>query len=385
MKICVVGAGPVGGALALGLTRRGHEVTVIERAAPERSRGRLGVDVRNVALNPQSRRCLSDLGVWPEATAPYTGMQVWEEWGQGKIEFNAQDVGETELGWLVEASLIQTELWTRVAEECEVHMEPLTDLSVQADGAVKVTLADTTLVFDLVFGVDGGRSAVREFVGLELDAYSVDQSALATVIKTEAPHGGIARQRFLTDGPLALLPSLAPDVVSVVWSQSRHEAERRKALPTDAFLQEISIASEHCLGNAVEVDDRFVFPLTQQILKSPVHKNSVILLGDAARVVHPLAGLGVNLGFEDVLQIFKLSDADQLASASGWQRFARRHTLRGKQMIQLLGMFKWLYSRRDPLTTWVRNSGTRLFDAASPVKHQVMREAMGVGPLSAVD
>ena len=387
MRLGVVGGGLIGAALANGLHDQGHEVVLVDRSAPAIAQGRLGLDVRNVALNPQSQACLAELGVWSDAKAAmYTGMLVWEEWGQGRIHFEAREIGAPWLGWIVENSPLQCELWHRFAGEiCLGQVEDIvvkddqTDLQINVEGS-----GATTLSCDFVFAVDGAQSPLRAMLDLPMRLGESSQVGLVSLARTEKPHEGIARQRFLREGPLALLPSLDPFVVSIVWTQLPESARRRQDLSDDAFGLELEDAAEHILGSIQAVDQRFSIPLQQRLLTNPLVRGRVLFLGDAARVVHPLAGLGANLGFEDVLDVLAVTAGrDEFCGRiDSWAPFVRRHRTRGQHMLNLLGGLNDFYRQMGPWATWIRNLGVAAFDLTKPLKHQVMREAMGVGPIS---
>ena len=206
--------------------------------------------------------------------------------------------------------------------------------------------------------------------------------ALATVLETERPHAGVAYQRFLQEGPLALLP--APTIegkhrVSVVWSQTRASAERLAALADEDFDQEITARSEACLGQVLAHDQRIIFPLTQQAMTQAAINERVVFIGDAVRIVHPLAGLGVNLGFEDLQALLELTRGGLgLGTERQRRRYNRSCYARARQMIALLGAINRFYRRTDPATSWIRNIGVGLFQGIGPLRQQVMREAMGL-------
>ncbi|MEM7001929.1 MAG: FAD-dependent oxidoreductase [Pseudomonadota bacterium] len=386
--VVVVGAGLVGAASALGLARRGWQVTLLERQAPAVQRGALGLDIRNVALNPQSRGLLEALDVWPQAeVAPYHAMQVWEQWGQSRLNFSAADVGAEYLGWLVEASPLQVALWEACAAPdsgVEVVLGEMQALTVDAAG-VHLQAGALDVRADFLLAADGGRSAVREKLNLARREYPVAQTALATVVRCSDPHGNVARQRFLTDGPLALLPTPVADQVSVVWSQSADLATERAHCDAEEFNRQLTKVSEACLGDIVAVDQRLTFPLAQQTVAGLLADERVLLLGDAARVVHPLAGLGVNLGFEDVLMLFDIAAADYpLYGNPRWPEYIRRRHMRGRQLVALLHTLRRFYAQRGPLATLVRNTGVSALENMPALKAQLMREAMGRGPLSRV-
>ncbi len=361
-------------------------MTLIEPREPQVERGALGIDIRNVALSPASRLLLDAPGVWSELSpAPYRRMVVWEQWGTGRVEFDAAQVGRDELGWVVEMSPLVAALWRALGRQSGVTIRSGAIEQVEAsDEAVAMSFADgATAAFDFAVAADGARSVVRRALNVRVSEAPTGQVALATVVRTEHAHHHTAWQRFLLDGPLALLPSPDNHVCSVVWSQSPEQAQRRQTLDAAAFCGEISRASEWQLGRISDCDQRIAFPLMQQHVRNCAPHPRVLLVGDAMRVVHPLAGLGVNLGLEDVSALLETArGVDDLASASLWRRFARIRRARSAAMIQTLGLLQSLYAASGPGMSLLRNVGVHAFNALPALKHQVMREAMGLGPLS---
>lgn len=388
--LAVVGGGLVGAAAALGAARVGRRVLLLDRARPTTVPGRLGIDIRNVSLSPASRTVLERLGVWPAAfAAPFVGMRVWEEQGTQSLCFDAAEVGRGELGWIVENGPLVESCWRALEAAPGVDVEIVEELSGIASRADRVELETSsgTRAARLLIGVDGARSTVRTLIGAETQQLPTGHHAVVTVLRTERPHCGVALQRFLLDGPVALLPSREPDLVSVVWSQPRQAAERRVALDDAAFCLEAGRAIEHALGDVLEADRRASFPLIQHLVRRFDPAPRVLLLGDAARVLHPLAGLGANVGFEDVrdflARLESIPHSADPGSAGIWLRFARQRRVRSLLMLSAMTALRQVYAEDDPYLQWLRNVGVSLTSRIRPLKRQVIREALGLGPLAA--
>ena len=406
--VAVVGGGLVGATAALGLARQGYQVTLIDHMRPRVRTGRLGVDIRNIACSPGSRAVLEAVGVWPAlAPAPYRRMSVWEERGTGSLDFTAEEVGREELGWILENSPTVAALWEALLAEpqIEIVLGDLASLNASAEGVVVALAAvaadggenDTGGVLQagsgrevrarLLIGADGGRSAVRTLTGVKTSTFATGHHVLATVVQTQKGHDGVAYQRFLLDGPLALLPSREPALSSVVWSQSPELAAERRKVPDDAFCAQVEAAMESRLGRVEAVDDRLAFPLRQHVTESFHPMDRVLLIGDAARVLHPLAGLGANVGFEDVRDLLAVCARLPAGADPGtpgiWRPFARRRRMRSRLMVAAMTGFRRGYALAGPLPNWVRNQTIRWLNGAGPVKEQIIREALGLGPLAA--
>lgn len=383
-QAAIVGGGLVGAVAALALARRGWSILLLERSRPSPTDGRFQMDVRNVALAPASQALLAAVGVWGELRpAPYVRMEVWEERGTEAMSFTAAEVGRRELGWIVENSSVLAALWRALdaepgirlvlGEQLEAIRETRTGIRISTDGG--------TCEARLLIGMDGARSTVRALSGARVETSPTGHEALATLVRTEAPHAGVALQRFLLDGPLALLPSREPRISSVVWSQSPEQARRRLALSEPDFCTEIGRAIEHRLGGIEAVAERHTFPLAQQLVDDFNPSQRVLLLGDAARVVHPLAGLGANIGFEDVRELLDGIDALPRGADPGaaglWRAFARQRRARARFMLKLMSGFKQVYAADNPVSQLLRNVGVGWLNRAAPLKAQFIREALG--------
>jgi len=388
-EIAIVGGGLIGAVAALGAARLGRRVVLIEQTAPVTTLGRLGHDLRNIAVAPSTRQLLDEVGVWDHLTpAPYRTMRIWDSRGTATMVFEAADVARQELGWIVENGPTLDVLWDMLARQSNLALRvgaPLTGISANAAG-VRLELGPVQVDVDLLVAADGARSRVRDALGVGADVQETGHDALATVVRTARPHEGAAHQCFLPDGPVALLPGLDPHICSVVWSQRPAEAARRLALPDDVFRAELTRATAACLGEIRAVDQRLVFPL-RQVLVDDLHPHArVLLIGDAAHVLHPLAGLGANLGFEDVRGLLdvlgRLPAGADPGGAEFWGPFARQRRMRARLLLNLMATLQRLYAGGDPWRQWLRNTGVHWLNRAAPIKRQIMIEAMGLGPLA---
>lgn len=312
-EVIVVGGGIVGSALALGLQRRGAEVLLLDAAPPAVWRAEVP-DLRVYAIAADTQALLDALGVWDgirRRACAYTGMRVRDAGGDGEFHVEAAAMGVPQLGHIIEHALILAQLQAALpAAGVRVEREArLVGVEDEGDG-VTARLADgRALRARWLFGADGARSAVREALGIAVDANDYGASGLVAYLRTERPHAHTCWQRFLPTGPLALLPC-ADGRVSIVWSLPQDEAGRLAAVPAAQFDAEITRASDRVLG-ALSLDgERRLFPLKRQLARS-MYQGRCALLGDAAHVVHPLAGQGVNLGLRDVAALLDAVDASR--------------------------------------------------------------------------
>ena len=385
-EVAVVGGGPVGAAAALGLADADRRVALIERRQPQIQVGSLGMDLRTLALSSASQALLAELNLWSALKpTPYRAMQVWEERGTAAIRFEACDVDRTELGWMQESSPLAQAAWQRLAEHSNVELvvgQAPSAVEPQRD-AVAIDVGDRRLRAALLIAADGAQSRVRKQLGVKAQAQDTGQVALVSVVQATEGHGGTAWQRFLHDGPLALLPGCDERTAALVWSQSPTAAARRLDLDESAFCAELTRQSEACMGEVCALDQRLTFPLVQSVASSFNPHPRVLLIGDAARVLHLMAGLGLNLGFEDVGGLLRTARGALDPGAPGlWRTFARRRKARAQAMVRLLAALQGFYGLKQPAVQWLRNAGVRLVNDFAPLKRQIIIEAMGLGPLA---
>ena len=377
--IAIAGAGPVGAVAALALQQRGFAVTIIDRIKPMPGPHGLGMDIRNVALSRGSRQLIESLITWPQQAGMFKTMRVWEQWGVNALNFDAAELGSDCLGWIAEVAPLLQALWQQLEANADIRVVLGDIQAVETDATgVMVTVAEETLHADFLFAADGARSAVRNLLEVATDIWPTGQSALTTVVETEHSHEHTAWQRFLVDGPLAFLPSKHEHYCSVVWSQSPASLETNLGLADDEFSHRLGAALENRLGRIMQVAQRLSFPLQQQLARSAQPRPRVLLIGDALRVVHPLAGLGVNLGLEDVSALLQRVDETTADIAPEcFTKFARQRLLKSQLMLRIMAGLKTLYGQPAPLLSWIRNVGVGAVNQSDWLKRQIMIEALG--------
>lgn len=394
--IVVVGAGVVGACAALALAQLGAEVLVLERRPPGATAptaGRLGEDLRTLALSPASTDLLAalqvDVAVCAEAGCGYAAMEVWDAEGTGRLRFTAAEIGMAELGRLVPHHPLALALWQALTREGIACITGASVTGMETRGARTSVLLDdgSEVEAALVVAADGGDSRVRSLAGIEAPIEDSGQRAIATLVELERPHENTAWQRFLPTGPLAFLP--LPDLdgrhrVSVVWSLDADRAADIEALDDAGFAAVLGAAMEGGFGAVRAVDRRVAFPLQQRHAET-YRAPGVVLIGDAAHVLHPLAGQGVNLGLKDVRVLrdelrrplrgparSRLGDPDLL--------YHYERIRRGENAIMLRTMdgLRRLFAAEDLGVRWLRNQGLRWVGEAGVVKRTLLRQAMGL-------
>lgn len=417
LDVAIVGAGMVGCAAALALAGQGLKVAVLEVREPKAWRAKAEIDLRVVGLAPSSIQLLDQLGVWLDIRAArscaYTHMHVWDSATGAAIDFDAAAQGRDQLGSIVENRLVQWTLWQRLESAGVQRLSPVvvagldarddritlelgkaTGRSPPADDAPAPDLpaeqqhrlragsyrGDRTLSARLVVAADGANSPLRTMAGIGTRERSYHQRAVVAHVATERPHQHTAWQRFLPGGPLALLP-LADGRSSIVWSLSEDEAQRVLALDDGAFCDALGVASDFRLGRVVASTPRASFALKLQLARS-YQAPRMVLLGDAAHSVHPLAGQGVNLGFRDVIELRDtLGDARtggrDIAAAHVLRRYARRR--RSADALDALGFdaLARIYAWQAAPLVAARSAGVMLANRLSPLKRLLAEHAAG--------
>lgn len=390
-EISIVGGGMVGAALALGLSQAGFEVALIEGRKPEQDWPPGIPGTRVSALSRASQNLLANLGVWSAMEAmgltPYRQMQVWDSQSRASIGFDCQEIGEPDLGHIVENRVTQLALWQRLEHEssirllCPAQVAAL-DMSDAASSGPVLILADGQRIQSrLVLAADGANSPIRQWAGIETLGWRYDQAALVTSIRLAQGHGATARQFFLPGAILAFLP-LADDLCSIVWSCPAGQAQTLKTLDEAAFIEQLAKASGQRLGSMSLCGERALFPLRLQHAQSYV-RPGLALLGDAAHVIHPLAGQGVNLGFLDVAELIQALERGRKAGrAPGHLRDLRAYerARKGNNLGMMFAMesFKRIFGSRNPLLSLGRGLGLKLADRLAPLNHLCIGQALGL-------
>jgi len=386
-QLAIIGGGLVGASLALalqeGARQRGWQILLIEPHAPG-SAFQPSYDSRCSALSYGSQRIYEHLGLWPviaERAAPILDIHVSERGSFGATRLNAAEEGVPALGQVVENAWLGHCLWRALDSEvvqwrCPAQvtrMEPLED-------GYRLTLDDdSTLECDLAVLAEGGRTGLREQLGIEVRRTPYGQTALIANVTPGERHGGRAFERFTADGPMALLP-LPENRCALIWTRESDEAERLAALPEREFLSELQRSFGYRLGSFRQVGARHLYPLTLVEATEQVRPHLVVL-GNAAHSLHPIAGQGYNLSLRDAHSLAQclLDDPGTPGNFATLQRYLEQQRLDQELTVGFSDRVTRLFGKAQPLLAHSRSLGLLGLDLLPPAKSWFARQAMGLG------
>ncbi|ABX50962.1 Ubiquinone biosynthesis hydroxylase, UbiH/UbiF/VisC/COQ6 family [Shewanella baltica OS625] len=384
--IAIVGGGMVGLATAIGLAQANLNVVVIDAGHTDAVVGEPRLRVS--AINKASQRLLENLGAWTyldtSRATPYQKMAVWDKDGFGKIAFDANSISETSLGAIIENDAISFALAKRVGEFDNItHIEnQRLERIAFGEREAWLTLANGENVSAaLVIAADGANSWVREQCKIPLTFWDYGHHAIVATIRTEMPHLATARQVFLQDGPLAFLPLYDDNLCSIVWSVPPERANELLAMDKVQFERNLTAAFDGRLGICQLESERQAFPLRMRYARH-FARHRLVLAGDAAHTIHPLAGQGVNLGFLDAASIIEViselqqagKDIGDYAQLRALERWRKADAM---EMIAAMEGFKRLFEGTNPLKKAIRDLGLNLVDNVAGLKTVFIQQAMG--------
>jgi len=387
--VVIVGGAMVGAATARALA--GERIALVsQEPRPAPSRAFRGFDARVYAISPGNAAFLARLGAWNAIPAdqltPVHTMRVHGDDGKSCIEFDAYRSGVSELAWIVEDRRVQDALWRGLEAQAGLSVHAGTairDLQIGDDGARIVLDDGRSLAARLVIGADGARSLVRERAGIAVQAQAYAQTAVVANFACSRPHRNVAWQWFQGaahgGAVLALLP-LPGDHVSMVWSTGSAHAERLLALDAEALAREAAAAAQHALGDFSLVTAARGFAL-QRLAAARLVASRAALAGDAAHVIHPLAGQGANLGLQDARLLAEVLAARAPGRDPGDLRLLRRYARARAEAILTMsttvhGLHR-LFDSPAPALARLRNTGLNFADRLPVLKTLLMRHAMG--------
>ncbi|MBE0362498.1 2-octaprenyl-3-methyl-6-methoxy-1,4-benzoquinol hydroxylase [Pseudoalteromonas ulvae UL12] len=381
-EVIIVGGGMVGAAMAIKLAQQGARVNIVEQhpidadavlSDPE-------IDIRVSAINRFSEQLFSQLGAWPiiqsHRHAVYRRLAAFES-AAHTLTFSADEINQSHLGHIIENKVIQAALWSQFSQyDITVHSDLGELISLNtADERVTLTFSNTSLSADLVIGADGAQSKTRTLAGIGVTGWQYQQHCMGILIKLDAEQQDITWQQFQSTGPVAFLPLQAP-YANLIWYHQGETLDKLKQLTPAQLKQEI-LAVYPTLAGEFEVLRHAVFPLTRQHANQ-YFADRVVLIGDSAHAINPLAGQGVNLGFKDVVELAKcLHNQSDLGAVAGLAQYQQQRKRANLLMMSAMDACYLGFSNQAKGLSWIRQRMLGLANRSGPIKKQVLKYAMG--------
>lgn len=371
----------VGAATAIKLAQQGSDVTIIEKHLIDADSilSSDKVDIRISAINRFSEHLLDELGAMPllrkNRIAPYQQLEAYQQQDESLL-FDCKDIGETHLGHLIENSLIQASLWQQFADyniEVIEQKTPVTDIN-QTDDSITLHYGDTHYTADLVIAADGGQSQLRTKAGLGVTGWQYAQHCMGVLIKLDAPQQVKTWQQFTPTGPVAFLPMQAPYANLICYHDAAVLKQWQKL--SNEELKAKLIAHFPELPGDFELLEHAVFPLARQHAND-YSQGRLVLVGDSAHTINPLAGQGVNLGFQDVVALADiLEDQEDVGQHQLLKQYEKKRRHANLLMMSMMDACYFGFSNEIKPLSWARSKFLKLANNKGPAKNWVLKYAI---------
>jgi len=374
--VLVVGGGVMGLSAAIAMKQRGYHVALCDSGDIDETS--LGDSMRVYAINQASVALFKALDIWGKThtSAPYRNMSIWDAKSKGAIDFDARMQAQDALGFIVSESDLKRALILK-AKAIEVCLHAGTEVNTCTEHPESMEVEGLRAKHVII--ADGANSKTRELLKVPMVTKPYEQDALVATIEVEKPHKQTAFQVFHPKGPLAFLPLANPHHCSIVWSYPAKDIQQLKAMPEEKFSEELERTFSSKLGTTKLLSKRISFPLYMRHVQQYVGRRWLVM-GDAAHTIHPLAGLGLNLGLADLVAWLNIVDEQ---GPKAWQprymqAYQRARKYEVSAVIALMQGIKSTFATDTSLFAVLRGTGIGAINKLPPLKRAMMRFASGI-------
>lgn len=388
--VVIVGSGLVGLATACALADTGMNIAIVDAKTDiYQDLDPNNCSIRASAINLASKNYFKQVGIWQELEISqrilsFNAIDVFEKQGIAKLQANDTYFSHASLGYIIENQLMINRLYCRALEYSNIHFfnQNVDELSFSSDRGFIYLHNQQKISAKLIIAADGANSSIRNKQQIALLQNPYRHNAIIATVKTELPHKACARQIFYNDGIIAFLPLWQDNMSCLVWSAKPEQANHLLAITDSQFSHDLTEMTENCLGRCEVVSERLFFPLIARYCPKPV-QDRLILIGDAAHTIHPLAGQGVNLGLKDSKLLTQLISKNYRAGKDiGLKQYFYHYQLnRSKDALVMLSgmqMIQDVFEGSSTLKKGVRGIGMNIINSTPLIKKNLMKYALGL-------